>query len=92
MKLTCKNALGLFTFLFVAGVVILAAANFMRDMPIHSTMQIAGAVSIALGLIVYTTFWRCPACRELLPRGTTVPPSCKNCGQRLRDDENKGGD
>ena len=87
MKISYKNAVGMFTALFVLGVAIMAASNFMRHLPFHGTVQIVGAVVIALALIIYMVFWRCPACRELLPRQTTVPPSCKNCGARLIDEE-----
>ena len=89
MKYAYKKALGLFTFLFVLGVVIMAVANFMRHLPIHGMLITAGTVSLVLAVLVITTFWRCPACRELLPRQITVPPDCKNCGARLLDDQDK---
>ena len=90
MKNAYKKAVGMFTFLFVLGVVIMAVANFMRELPIHGTMITAGAVSLVLAVVIYTTFWRCPSCRELLPRQITVPPDCKNCGTKLLDDQDKG--
>ena len=89
MKNAYKKALGLFTFLFVLGVVIMAVANFMRHLPSHGTMITAGTVSLVLAVVVYVAFWRCPACRELLPRQITIPPDCKNCGARLLDDHDK---
>ena len=84
-----KNVLGLFTFLFVLGVVIMAAANFMRHMAVQGTVITVGFVVLALAVVIYMAFWRCPACRELLQRQTTVPVSCKSCGHRLTND--KGG-
>ena len=89
MKISYKNAIGMFTALFVLGVVIMAVANFMRHLPIHSTVVTVGAAVIALALIIYIVFWRCPTCRELLPRQTTVPTSCKNCGARLIDEDDE---
>jgi len=91
MKNAYKKAVGLFTFLFVLGIAILAIGNFgaMRTMPINATLNIVGAITIALGLLVYTTFWRCPTCRELLPRQITVPSRCKNCNARLLDDQDE---
>ena len=89
MKNAYKKAVGLFTFLFVLGVVIMAVANFMRHLPIHGTLITAGAASLVLAVVIYTMFWRCPVCRELLQRQITVPSSCKSCGARLLDDQDK---
>ena len=88
MKITYKNAVGLFTVLFVIGVAVLVIANFgfVRTLPIHGPLQTAGAVVIVLAFVIYLAFWRCPVCRGLLPRQATVPQSCKNCNARLADD------
>ncbi|MCL2857143.1 MAG: hypothetical protein FWE19_05405 [Oscillospiraceae bacterium] len=90
MKYAYKKAVGLFTTLFVLGVVIMAVANFMRHLPIHGTLITAGTIVLASALIIYMAFWRCPVCRELLQRQITVPHSCKSCGARLIDNEDEG--
>ena len=90
MKITYKNAIGLFTLLFIAGVLILAVSSFLRGLPAHGTVQIVGIVVLVAGLIIYLCFWRCPACRELLPRQITIPPDCKSCGARLLSVEDEG--
>ena len=89
MRMFYKKAIGVFTALFVLGVAIMAVANFMRGMAIHGTLQIVGAVSIVAALAVYMVFWRCPVCRELLPRPRNVSPRCKNCSAQLFDEEDK---
>ena len=89
MKNAYKKALGLFTFLFVLGVVIMAVANFMRHLPIHGTLVTAGTVCLVLAVALYVALWRCPVCRELLQRQITIPTDCKNCGADLTDDHDQ---
>jgi len=85
MKLiSYKNAGGLFTSLFILGVVVITVANFTRHLPIHGILLPVGIALIGLGLLIYMGFWRCPACRQLLPR--QMPHSCKSCGHRLKDE------
>ena len=83
MKITYKNAVGLFSGMFIAGVVMMTIARFLGALAFSGALQTAGVVIIALGVIIYLRVWRCPTCRELLPKQITVPPSCPGCGEQL---------
>ena len=83
MKLSYKNAVGLFSSMFIAGVVTMAAASFLRAFAFSGTLQTVGILLLAGGIVIYLRAWRCPACRELLPKQITVPPNCPACGKEL---------
>jgi len=92
MKISYKNAIKVYTPLFVLGLAILGIANTGggRALAFQGVLLIVGAALMAVGLTVYMVFWRCPDCRALLPRRSTIPPNCKNCDARLTDQDDEG--
>ena len=59
-------------------------AVFLPFNGLRIAFAVVAAVVMIGGIVVNALFYRCPACKKLLPSGQSLPKNCPYCGEQLR--------
>jgi len=79
-KLTLKRTQTLFIFAFLLALLLLLFGGTLDSAP----LLIISFILIALDMIMYFIFWRCPHCARYL--GRDVGEFCTHCGKKLEEE------
>lgn len=82
-----KNARRLYFILLLAALAILLAALSADGQTVKLVLSVVGLAVFIAGAVVTVVFWRCPACRKMLPvRGGMGMEFCPFCGNPLEEE------
>ena len=71
-------------FCYVAASIFALVAIFLPFNGLRIAFAIVAAVVMIAGIVVNALFYRCPACKKLLPTNESLPKTCPYCGEQLR--------
>lgn len=71
-------------FCFIAASIFALVAIFLPYTGLRIAFAAVAAVVMIGGIVVNAMFYRCPACKKMLPTNESLPKNCPYCGEQLR--------